>query len=94
MATYSIDFKPSVDKDLRSLPRDLISRVMEKIEELKSEPFPPQAVKISVADRLHRLRVGDYRIIYEIDLERLKIVIYYIRHRSVVYNSLQLPDIM
>ena len=88
MVSYSVDFRPSLHKDLRRLPRDLILRVMEKIDALRSEPLPPQAVKISAADRLYRLRVGDYRIIYEVDLERKKIVIYYIRHRTVVYRSL------
>jgi mRNA interferase RelE/StbE len=88
MDSFSISFKPSVDKDLRRLPKSLILRVMEKIEDLKSEPFPPQAVKISVADRLYRLRVGDYRIVYEVEVKKKIITIHYIRHRSVVYRDL------
>ena len=70
MASFSLSFKPSVDKDLRRLPKNLIPRAIEKIEELKSEPFPPQAVKIPVADRLYRLRVGDYRIVYEVEVKK------------------------
>ena len=77
MASFSIGFKPSVDKDLRRLPKDLVTRVMEKIEDLKSEPFPPQAVKIPVADRLYRLRVGDYRIVYEVEVKKKMITIHY-----------------
>ncbi|VVB69519.1 ParE toxin of type II toxin-antitoxin system, parDE [uncultured archaeon] len=88
MASFSISFKPSVDKDLRRLPKDIVSRVMEKIEGLKSEPFPSQAVKIPVADRLYRLRVGDYRIIYEAEVKKNMITIHYVRHRSVVYRDL------
>jgi mRNA interferase RelE/StbE len=88
MASFSICFKPSVDKDLRRLPKNLIPRVIEKIEELKSEPFPTQAVKIPVADRLYRLRVGDYRIVYEVEVKKKIITIHYIRHRSVVYRDL------
>ena len=67
MTNYKISLKRSVEKDLRHLPRDLISRVMEKIENLKSEPFPSQSIRISGAERLYRLRVGDYRIVYEVD---------------------------
>lgn len=88
MASFSISFKHSVDKDLRRLPRDLVTRAMEKIEDLESEPFPPQAVKIPVADRLYRLRVGDYRIVYEVEVEKKMITIHYVRHRSVVYRDL------
>ena len=88
MANYSISFKRSVEKDLRHLPRDLISRVMEKIENLKSEPFPAQSIRISGAERLYRLRVGDYRIVYEVDSKRREITIHHVRDRSVVYRSL------
>ncbi len=88
MASFSISFKPSVDKDLRRLPKNLIPRVMEKIEELKSEPCPPQAIKIPVADRLYRLRIGDYRIVYEVEVKKKIITIHYVRHRSVVYRDL------
>lgn len=88
MASFSISFKPSVDKDLRRLPKDLVSRIMEKIEDLKLEPFPPQAVKIPVADRIYRLRVGDYRIVYEVEVKKMMITIHYVRHRSVVYRDL------
>ena len=70
------------------MPRDLVTRAMEKIEDLKSEPFPPQAVKIPVADRLYRLRVGDYRIVYEVEVEKKMVTIHYVRHRSVVYRDL------
>ena len=56
MASYSINFKPSVEKDLQSLSKSLVSRVMERIESLKDEPFPRQAIKLSCAERLYRLR--------------------------------------
>ncbi len=45
MASFRIDFKPSVEKDLRRLPAEIISRSMEKIEKLEFEPFPPQSIK-------------------------------------------------
>lgn len=88
MASFSIVLKPSVDKDLRHLPKSLVLRVMEKIEDLESEPIPSQAVKILAADRLYRIRVGDYRIIYEVEAKNRTITIHYIRHRSVAYRDL------
>ncbi len=88
MASFRIDFKPSVEKDLRRLPVEIISRSMEKIAQLEFEPFPPQSIKISGSERLHRLRVGDYRIIYEVDIKEKAIAIHYIRPRSIVYRNL------
>jgi mRNA interferase RelE/StbE len=88
MASFRIDFKPSVEKDLRRLPAEIITRSMEKIDHLESEPFPPQSIKVSGSEKLHRLRVGDYRIIYEVDAVEKVITIHYIRPRSIVYRNL------
>lgn len=67
MAVYNIQAKPSVQKDLRPLSKDLVARIMSHIERLESTPIPKQAVKLSNAERLYRIRVGDYRIVYEVD---------------------------
>lgn len=87
MASYKIIFKPSVEKDLRPLPKSVAVRIMERIEDLKGEPFPKQAVKLSGAEKLYRIRVGDYRIIYEADTKAGKVIIHYIRHRREAYRD-------
>lgn len=69
MDSYNLEFKPSVEKDLRSLPKFVIPRLMERIENLRLDPFPPQGIKLSVAEQLFRIRVGDYRIVYEVDIK-------------------------
>lgn len=88
MDSYNVNFKPSVEKDLRSLSRTLVSRVMERIERLKTDPFPRQAIKLSGTERLYRVRVGDYRIVYEVDIQAEQITIHYVRHRREVYRAL------
>ena len=88
MPAYSISFKPSVAKDLQSLPRTVVSRVMQRIESLASSPFAPGAIKLVSAERLHRVRVSDYRIIYEVDSEASLIMVHYIRHRREVYRGI------
>ncbi|HEY9073299.1 MAG TPA: type II toxin-antitoxin system RelE/ParE family toxin [Desulfobaccales bacterium] len=88
MALYKIDFKPSAEKDLRHLPRPTIARLKEKIEKLRAEPLPIQAIKLSTAEHLYRIRVGDYRIIYEVDEKEMQVTIHYIRHRRQVYRDL------
>jgi mRNA interferase RelE/StbE len=88
MASYSVVLKPSVEKDLRALPRAALARVMQRIDELKSNPTPRQSVKLTGAERLYRLRVGDYRIIYEVNVEASRVVIHYVRHRREAYRDL------
>ncbi len=87
MDAYSINFKPSVEKDLRSLSPSLVVRVMEHIESLRSNPFSPQTAKLSGAERMYRLRVGDYRIVYEVDTKSRQVMIHYVRHRREVYRA-------
>ena len=88
MASYRVALRPSVEKDLRRLPGSVVSRVFQRIERLKSRPFPPRSVKVAGAEGLYRLRVGDYRIIYGVDAPAGEIVIHYVRHRRDVYRGL------
>jgi mRNA interferase RelE/StbE len=88
MAEYEIVFRPSVEKDFRSLTKSVIARVLARIAKLKEDPFPRQAVKLLGAERLYRIRVSDYRIIYGIDKQAEQITIHYVRHRRDVYDKL------
>ena len=88
MASYSLHFKPSVQRDLDGLPKPLIARILDRLEQLKSDPLPRQSAKLHGAERLYRLRVGDYRIVYELDTDAMLITIHHIRHRREVYRRL------
>jgi mRNA interferase RelE/StbE len=89
VASYSLRLKASVEKDLAALPRPLHARVVARIEQLQDDPLSQQSVKLQGAERLYRLRVGDYRIVYELDREAMVITIHYIRHRREVYRRLR-----
>ena len=88
MAFYNIAFKPSVAKDVRAIPKALAAQVMKRIENLRSDPLPRQSIKLSGAEHLYRLRVGDYRVVYGIDRQANQIIIHYVRHRRDVYRDL------
>jgi mRNA interferase RelE/StbE len=88
MASYRLVVKPSVEKDLRSLPKPMIARALEQIEQLKDDPFPRQSLKLTGAEQLYRLRMGDYRIIYGVDVGAREITVHYVRHRREVYRGL------
>ena len=88
MGSYSISFKSSVEKDLRSLPKAAVSRVMARIGQLETDPFPRQAIRLSGTERLYRIRVGDYRVVYQVDTQAKQVTIHYVRHRREIYRVL------
>ena len=81
MASYKVIFKPSAEKDLRSLPRTIVARIFKRAEALKHDPLPRQSTKLAGAEGLYRVRIGDYRLIYGIDEKASEVVIHYVRHR-------------
>ena len=85
MASYSLVFKRSVAKDLRSLSKTDVARILKRFDEISQAPRGPSAEKLSAQER-YRVRQGDYRILYEIR-ETLKVVaILKIGHRREVYR--------
>ena len=86
MPTYEITFARSARKELQALPLNVTERILTKIESLASNPRPPGCKKLSGPTRLWSLRVGDYRIVYDIDDEERVVDISVIRHRSVAYR--------
>lgn len=88
MASYNIVFQPSVQKDLRKLPKPMVARVLKKIKTLSDDPFPHQVEKLTDAEGLYRIRVGDYRVVYAVDGDKRQITIHYVRHRRDVYRAL------
>jgi mRNA interferase RelE/StbE len=86
---YSIVFKKSAEKDLTLINHKFITRIINKIDSLQTNPFPQSSTKLIGTKSTYRLRVGDYRIIYQIDEENKIITIYYIRHRKDVYRKLK-----
>ena len=88
MASYDIILKPSVEKDLRSLPRTARMRVLTRLEQLQDEPIPRQTVKLAGGESWYRVRVGAYRIVYGVNTRARQITVHYIRHRRDVYRNL------
>lgn len=82
-----IKLKRSVEKEILKLPRDVIKRIVRAIDELENDPYPRDSKKIRGTERTYRLRVGNYRIIYQVDEERKEIIIYHVRHRKSVYKN-------
>ena len=84
MGKYSVTFKKSVAKDLRSIPNTDVKRILNKIDALTKNPRAEGCEKLSVQER-YRVRQGIYRIVYEIRDAELVIYVVKVAHRSSVY---------
>jgi mRNA interferase RelE/StbE len=86
MASYRIVFKKSVAKDLRSIPKKEVQRILDAIQLLASDPRPPQSKKLSGQER-YRFRQGNYRILYSIEDDKLIITVVRVGHRRDIYRK-------
>jgi mRNA interferase RelE/StbE len=86
--SYSLQFKPAVEKDLKSLSQTMLLRLFKQIFALQSDPLPHQSIKLSGMEHLYRIRIGDYRVVYEVDEKAKIVIIHYVRHRRDVYRQL------
>lgn len=87
MSEYRTVFRPEAQTELRKVPRDMALRILAKLTELESDPlgFNTTAL-VSQPDR-HRLRGGDYRVIYTIDNGELVVWVVHVGHYSTVYDA-------
>ena len=87
MPRYAIEFLPAADRDLRRLALKSQRRIVAAIEELGDDPRPPGVVKLAGADNVWRIRVGQYRVLYEIHDKRLLVLVVRIGHRKDIYRK-------
>lgn len=87
MGSFKIDWKSSSEHDLKKIAKHYIPKIINAIESLADNPFPVQSKKLKDSESSYRLRIGDYRVIYQIDSQSKVITIYYIRHRKDAYKK-------
>lgn len=86
MSFYNVKLMPQAQKDLDGFSGKLLSRFEEVILGLYDEPRPHNCKKLSGGGSRWRIRVGDYRILYEIDDAQRIVKVYRIAHRREVYR--------
>lgn len=82
---FSLSLSNQTEKFLKKCDKNLKDRVLKKIKELQAEPVPHSAVSVVGESRTFRIRIGDYRVLYEIKWDENKILIAVIDKRSKVY---------
>jgi len=85
VAVYSIFFKTSARKELETIPKRELQRIMERIAGLADDPRPHGSEKLSGQER-YRIRQGNYRIVYSIQDTELTVWLIKIGHRREVYR--------
>ena len=83
---FRIEWKKSTRKDLRKLPSSAADKIVQAVENLAKNPFPHGVEKLSGSEYAYRIRLGDYRIVYEVVTESKLIEIQRVRHRKDVYR--------
>jgi len=84
---YSVTFTKASKRQFDKLPHPAKQRLGAAIEQLARDPRPAGAIKLSGEDGLYRVRGGDYRAIYQIQDERLLILVVKVGHRREVYRE-------
>jgi mRNA interferase RelE/StbE len=85
---YTVELRPSAEKQLDKLPAQLRERIIRRLEELEIQPRPREARKVAGREDFYRVRVGDYRIVYELHDRILLVLVIRIGHRREVYRGL------
>jgi mRNA interferase RelE/StbE len=86
VSSYRVALTTSAEKELQGLPAKMIASIMPRLERLATAPRPPGCKKLKGGDKEWRIRVGDYRIVYEIDDTARIVDVTRIAHRREVYE--------
>ena len=85
--SYQIIVPKPVQKQLDDLPDNLYNRTIKKIMALKENPRPRGCVKLKGYENEYRIRIGDYRLIYEILDEELVVLLLHCKPRKDIYRK-------
>ena len=86
MDSYSVELAKSAEKELRRIDGRYIPRIFAAVESLAKEPRPTGCKKLSGSNHTYRIRIGTYRVIYDIQESRLLVLVIKISHRKDVYQ--------
>jgi mRNA interferase RelE/StbE len=84
---YAVNLARSARKDLDRLPGQLFERILVTLSALGEDPRPHGCENLHAPDDGFRVRVGDYRILYDIDDARQEVVVLRVKHRREAYRE-------
>lgn len=84
--SYQVEFSNQAEKQFKDLPQQIQSRLQLRIDALVENPRPSGVKKLEGAENQYRIRIGEYRLVYQIQDAILLIILVRIGHRSEVYR--------
>lgn len=85
MAAYKVHFKASVERDLATIPKKDLKKILKRIKGLAVNPRPWGSEKLTGQER-YRLRQGSHRIVYSIQDDELTVWVVKVGHRKDIYR--------
>ena len=86
MKVYQVQLTRTAEKELEGLPKQAADRILSRIRGLGAEPRPRDCKKLVGQKNAFRIRVGDYRVVYEIHDDKVIVLVIRIRHRKDAYQ--------
>jgi mRNA interferase RelE/StbE len=83
---YEVYLERAAERDLRRLSEETFHRIVRSIRALAEDPRPAGCRKLTGSENDWRIRIGDYRVIYEIDEGEKVVRVFRIRHRREAYR--------
>jgi len=83
---YEVYLEGAAERDLKRLPAETFHRIVPSIRALAENPRPVGCRKLAGSENDWRIRIGDYRVIYEIDEDEKAVRVFRIRHRREAYR--------
>lgn len=87
MSPYAVEFTASAARDIRKLDPPIRRRILDAIERLADEPRPSGCKKLAGFDEAWRVRIGDYRVLYEVSDGIVLVTVFKVGHRRAVYED-------
>lgn len=84
---YEVLVPKNVQKDINELSETLRDRIEEALEDLTEDPRPNGVVKMKDFDSRYRIRIGNYRVVYDINDGKLLVLVVQCQHRREVYRK-------
>ncbi|MEP6815238.1 MAG: type II toxin-antitoxin system RelE/ParE family toxin [Marmoricola sp.] len=84
--TYQVSLAPAAARQLRKFDPPVRRRIQATVELLATDPRPPSATRLVGGAGEWRVRTGDYRIIYEIEDDRLLVLVLTLGHLREIYQ--------
>lgn len=84
---YRIEFSKTARRQIERLPLGVRSRIERKLQVLADDPRPRGVARMAGTNLGYRLRVGDYRVVYEIEDEILLVLVIRVAHRRDIYRD-------